>query len=119
MRYVKPEEKEWLQRKGYSKKVLLSTEEIKPEGHVVQMVRSKSHTQIAPHFHKETTEIYHILQGSATLLIEDREFQAGPRETYLCEPGDIHGVINDTDEDFLILVFKINMKEDDLYWAQT
>ncbi|MFW6110508.1 MAG: cupin domain-containing protein [Thermoproteota archaeon] len=118
MRNVKTEEKEWLQRKGYSKKVLLSSEEIKPEGHVVQMVKSRGHTQIAPHFHKETTEIYHILQGSATLLIGEREFQAEPRETYLCEPGEIHGVINDTNEDFLILVFKINTKENDLYWAE-
>lgn len=119
MRDVKPKEKEWLQREGYSKKVLLSSKESKLEGHLVEIVRSKPHTQIDPHFHKETTEIYHVLEGNATLLIGGRKIQTEPRETFLCEPEEIHGVVNDTERDFLLLVFKIDMEEDDTYWVDT
>ncbi|MFW6117621.1 MAG: cupin domain-containing protein, partial [Thermoproteota archaeon] len=117
MKRVKPDKKKWLKREGYSKKILLSEKDIKPGGHLVQIVGSKPHTKVDLHYHKETTEIYHILKGNATLILDKKEFQTEPGDTFLSEPGEIHGIINNTEKDFVILVLKINRKKNDTYWV--
>ena len=118
MKFVKYDEKEWLEREGYSKRILIREDELKSRGNLVQIVKSDPHTEIKPHYHKETTEIYHILEGNAILFIGDERIRAKERDTFLCEAGEVHGVINDTEEEFLILVFKINAKEDNSYWLR-
>jgi quercetin dioxygenase-like cupin family protein len=117
MKLVKLNEKEWLERKGYSKKILLTEDDLKSEGNVVQIVKNEAHTEIKPHYHKRMKEIYHILQGNAVIFCGDTRVRAEPGDTLLCEPGEVHGVVNDTDEDFLFAVFKINAKDDDMVWA--
>ena len=117
MKLVKLKDKEWLHRKGYSKKILLTEEDLKSEGNIVQIVKNEAHTEIKPHYHKQMKEIYHILQGNAIIFCGDTRVRAEPGDTLLCEPGEVHGVVNDTDEDFLFAVFKINAKDDDMFWA--
>jgi len=119
MKFVNQEEKEWLERKGYFKKILLTEDEIKSKGNLVQIVKVNPHTEIKPHYHKETIEIYYIIKGNAILLSGDKKFDAKPGDIFLCEPNDVHGVINDVDEEFVLLVFKINFKgEDDFAWSE-
>ena len=118
MKIVKLDEKEWLHRQGYSKKILLSEDDLKSEGNVVQVVRNEAHTEIKPHYHKQMTEIYHILTGNAVVFCGDLRVRAHPGDTLLCEPGEVHGLINDTDKEFVFAVFKINAKDDDMTWAK-
>ncbi len=118
MKIARCDEKEWLKRKGYSKKVLFTEDELKSRGHLVQIVKSEAHTEIKPHYHKQTIETYYILKGKAILFCGDERFRARQGDAFLCEPGEVHGVINDTDEEFLLLVFKINAKENDSYWVK-
>ncbi len=113
MKITNQEEKEWLERKGYFKKILLTEGEIKSEGNLVQIVKINPHTEIKPHYHKQTIEIFYILKGNAILFFGDKKIGAKPGDVFLCEPNDMHGVINDSDADFQLLVFKINAKEDD------
>lgn len=115
MKLVKDDEKEWLEQVGYSKKILLNEDELKSRGHLVQIVKTEAHTEIKPHYHKYTKEIFYILKGTAIIYFGDNKFRTQPGDTFLCEPGDVHGVINDTDEEFSLLVFKINKQEDDKY----
>ena len=115
---MKLEEKEWLQKEGYSKKILFTENELKSRGHVVQIVKSEPHTEIKPHYHKQTIEIYCVLRGNAILFFKDKRFRAQHDDVFLCEPREVHGLMNDTDDDFLLLVFKINAKEDDSYWVE-
>ncbi|MDG6221738.1 MAG: cupin domain-containing protein [Candidatus Bathyarchaeota archaeon] len=117
MKYVKADEKEWLKRAGYSKKVLLSEEDLNSKGNLVQIVNSESHTEIKPHYHKQMKEVYHILKGNAIVFCGDSRVRVQPHDTILCEPGEIHGVVNDTDELFQIVVFKMNAKDDDIHWV--
>jgi quercetin dioxygenase-like cupin family protein len=117
MKFVKLDEKDWLERKGYSKKILLTEEDLKSKGNLVQIIRNEANTEIKPHYHKQMIEIYHILKGNAIVFCGDKRIRAKPGDTLLCEPGEVHGVINDTDEEFQIAVFKINAKDDDMYWA--
>lgn len=115
MKLIKDDKKEWLERVGYSKKILLNEDELKSSGHLVQIVKTEAHTEIIPHYHKQTIEIFYILKGNANLYFGDDKFRAQPGDTFLCEPGDVHGVINDSDEEFSLLVFKIDAQEDDKY----
>ena len=115
MKFVKLDEKKWLKRQGYSKKILLSEEDLKCDGNLVQIVRNEAHTEIKPHYHKQMIEIYHILKGNAVVFCGDMKVRTHPGDTLLCEPREIHGAINDKDEDFEFVVFKINAKDEDMY----
>ena len=117
MKYVKLGDKTWLVREGYSKKILLTEDDLKSKGNLVQVVRNKAHTEIKPHYHKQMTEVYHILKGNAVVFCGEKRVRAEPGDTLLCEPEEVHGLVNDTDEDFLFAVFKINAKDDDLIWV--
>jgi quercetin dioxygenase-like cupin family protein len=118
MKFIKINEKKWLERQGYSKKILLTEEDLMSRGNLVQIVRNKAHTEIKPHYHKEMIEIYHILKGNAVIFCGEARVQAQPGDTLLCEPGEVHGVDNDTDEDFQFVVFKINAKDEDMVWVK-
>ena len=117
MKIVKLNEKEWLHRQGYSKRILLTEDDLKSKGNIVQVVRNEAHTEIKPHYHERMIEIYHILQGNAIVFCGDLRSRVEPGDTILCEPREVHGVVNDTDEDFVFAVFKINAKDDDMIWA--
>lgn len=117
MKFVKLNEEGWLKGQGYSKKILLSEDDLKSKGNLVQIVKNEAHTEIKPHYHKEMIEIYHILRGNAVVFCGDTIVRAHPRDTLLCEPGEVHGLVNDTDEDFLFAVFKINAKDEDIHWV--
>jgi quercetin dioxygenase-like cupin family protein len=118
MKFVKLTEEGWLERQGYSKKILLTEEDLKSKGNIVQVVKNKAHTEIEPHYHKQMIEIYHVLKGNAEVFCGGTRVRAEPGDTLLCEPGEVHGLVNDTDEDFLFAVFKINAKDDDMYWIK-
>ena len=115
---AKDEDKNWLERQGYSKKILFNEVELKSKGHFIQIVKNEAHTEIKPHYHQQTIETYYVLKGKAILFCGDKRFRARQGDALLCEPGEVHGVVNDTDEEFLLLVFKINAKDDDLYWVK-
>ena len=117
MKYVKLDEKTWLDRQGYSKKILLTENDLNSKGNIVQIVKNKAHTEIKPHYHGKMKEIYHIIKGNAIVFCGDIKVRTKPGDTLLCEPGEIHGLKNDTDQDFEFIVFKINAKEDDMYWV--
>jgi len=118
MKFVKQEEKEWLKRQGYSKKILLTEDDLKSKGNIVQIVKNEAHTEIKPHHHEKMKEIYHILEGNAIVFCGDTRVRTNPGDTLLCEPKEVHGVVNDTDKDFVFVVFKIDAKDDDMYWAE-
>ena len=116
MKFVKLDNKWWLERQGYSKKILLTEEDLKSKGNIVQIVKNEAHTEIKPHYHKQMIEIYHILKGNALVFCGDTKVRAQPGDTLLCEPKEVHGLVNDTDEDFQFVVFKINAIDEDMYW---
>ena len=118
MRYIKQEEKEWDDKEAYSKKILFNEDELKSKGNVVQVVKFPPKTKLKPHYHKQTKEIFYILKEGGIISIDNQQFRARNGDILLCEPGEIHFVINDTDEEFKILVFKINSEENDSYWNE-
>jgi len=117
MKFVRLSDKQWLERQGYSKKILLTEEDLKSKGNLVQVVKNDAHTEIKPHYHKRMKEVYHVLKGSAIIFCGETRVRAQPGDTLLCEPGEVHGVVNDTDEEFLFAVFKIDADDEDTVWV--
>ena len=118
LKFVKLGEKGWLERQGYSKKILLTEDDLRSKGNLVQVVKNEAHTEIKPHYHKQMVEIYHVLKRNAVVFCGETRVKAQPGDTILCEPGEVHGVVNDTDEEFQFVVFKINAKDDDTIWLE-
>jgi quercetin dioxygenase-like cupin family protein len=58
------------------------------------------------------------MQGDVVFTIngETRRLKTG--DMMMTEPDDIHKVANDSNEDFMVLVFKSNYVKDDTYWAK-
>lgn len=106
---------EWILRKDYKKRVLAGESEL-GKGSLVQIVRIGPGNHVKPHYHAVQTEFFYILKGRATLSIAGEEFEAKPGDTYIIKPNDIHSVKNEGTEDFELIVFKSNWREDDSYW---
>jgi mannose-6-phosphate isomerase-like protein (cupin superfamily) len=106
---------EWIEGKGYKKRILARETEL-GRGNTVQIVRIGPGQEVKPHYHKQQTELFYILGGEALLSIAEKEFKAGPGDVYLCRPTDVHAVKNSGTEDFELLVVKTGWKEGDAYW---
>lgn len=106
---------EWIEGKGYKKRILAGEAEL-GRGNLVQIVRIGPGQEVRPHYHGQQTEFFYILGGEALLSIGGREHRAKAGDTHVCRPKDIHSVKNNGTEDFELIVFKTNWKEDDSYW---
>lgn len=116
MKVIKPEDKVWQDKDGYSKKVFLDENDLQHKGSLVQEIKIKAGETAAKHYHKIQTEIFYFLNNQGYWIIneEKMEFQSG--EILVIEPQDRHTVVNNTNKDYLYLAFKINYIPDDLYW---
>ncbi len=103
-------------RYTYLKEVPFSEKDLRCSGAKFQIVKFLPHTSIKPHFHKTTVEIFYVKHGTGIIKLNDKEFRCNSDDFFLCEPGDVHEFINDTNEDFVILVFKTNETEEDIHW---
>lgn len=106
----------WTERFTYVKDIPFNEKDLRCKGAKFQIVKFKPHTTIKPHYHKKTSEIFYINNGKGMLKINNKEFRCSANDFFLCEPDDNHEFINDTDEDFVILIFKTNEEDNDIYW---
>ena len=95
-------ERNWEDKEAYSKKILLTEDDLKSKGNVVQVVNFPPKTKLKPHYHKQTKEIFYILKEGGIISIDDEQIRAQNDDILFCEPGEKHFVINDTDEEFRI-----------------
>lgn len=117
MKIVKQNNKEWLQKEGYSKKILLDENDLNYKGGLVQQIKVKPGESAKDHFHKKQTEIFYFLTKNGYWIINGEKFIFEIGDTLVIEPNDRHFVINDTKEDYIYLAFKFNYDTSDLYWC--
>jgi mannose-6-phosphate isomerase-like protein (cupin superfamily) len=48
----------------------------------------------APHFHRQTEEIYYITHGSGEMRIGDETRTVGPGDAIAIPPGQVHSIVN-------------------------
>lgn len=120
MKYRSSTEGEEIARKDYSKKIIFSPEDFDEKGHLLQVVTIPASTRQRMHVHQVQTEVFYILEGEATITINAVEYLARPGDAFICSPGDVHNVWNKTDQDFRLVVFKINLPEqgEDSRWLE-
>ena len=113
MQFIKAREKEWQEKQGYSKKVFLSSIELKHPGVLVQKIKIKAHDEAPSHYHKKQIEVFYFLNTNGFFIVNGEKIQPKRSDIIVIEPSDKHTVINNTDKDFLYLAFKLNYSEDD------
>ncbi len=85
----------------------------------MQVVTIPKKTKQREHHHTQQTEVFYVLEGEALLYINGEGFLAKPGDAFVCNPEDRHNIWNQADQDFKLVVFKINMPEkDDTVWEE-
>jgi quercetin dioxygenase-like cupin family protein len=112
MKYRSSTEGTEIVKKDYRKKIIFSLEDFDEKGHLLQVVTIPPHTRQRMHSHNQQTEVFYILEGQATITINDIEVLAKPGDALICSPGEVHNLWNQTNKDFRLVVFKINLPEE-------
>lgn len=115
MKLVKTEDKQWLDKNGYSKKIYLNENDLQ-KGSLIQKIKIKPGEKAESHFHKIQTEIFYFLNKNGYFIINGEKINVEVDDVLVVEPFDKHIVVNNTDKDFLYIAFKVNYQEDDLVW---
>ena len=56
------------------------------------------------HYHKKTEELYHIIDGEGTMVVDDEKRTIGVGETVIILPGQKHKIENHGNTDLVMLV---------------
>lgn len=120
MKYSPSSEGEEIIKKDYSKKIIFSLADFQEKGHLLQIVTIPPKTKQRLHSHNKQTEVFYILEGETTITINGVDYPAKPGDAFICSPGDVHNLWNTSDKEFKLLVFKINLPEndDDSNWQE-
>ncbi len=59
---------------------------------------------IGVHCHEGNEEIYLVLEGRGTMILDGRECQIGPGDISFCASGHSHGLVNDSGEPIRMIV---------------
>ena len=121
MKYKKAADSQEIIKKDYSKKIIFSLDDFaKYPGNMLQTVTIPPHTTQRKHFHMKQTEVAYIISGNATYFVNDTPHEMTVGDVIVDEPNESHYITNNSDENFVILVFKINMPSDsdDTTWQE-
>ncbi len=116
MKYIDRKKVPWVEKRGYTAQIFLDFKEKDNNSRFV-LIRMKPHTEIKAHYHKKIKEILFVTKGSGKMIVEDKEINAMQEDIILIEPNEIHSMMNDTDDIFEWLEFKMcDPKENDLFF---
>ena len=106
---------DWIEKEDYRKKVLARETQL-GDDKIIQIVEVDPGDHVKPHKHYSTREIYVIQQPGGRIRIEDKEYETEKDQVIVCEPGQVHEVINDSENTLRILVFKTGHTVNDTHW---
>ncbi|MEI6690823.1 MAG: cupin domain-containing protein [bacterium] len=119
MKYSQPINSQNFIAKDYSKNILFNREDFGNDGHILQTVTIPPLTKQREHFHNIQTEVFYILEGFCEIYINGTKYDAKPGDAIICSPGDKHYLWNKSDNNFKLVVFKINIpSDDDTVWSE-
>jgi quercetin dioxygenase-like cupin family protein len=116
MKIVRVDPHAWQESRGYRKNRLLSTEELRQPGALLQIVSVPPGSHIPPHSHRASIEVYVIRRGECELIANGERYTMRPGDVILMEPGDVHELINHGEMAFELWVFKTNAANEDIDW---
>lgn len=89
---------------------------MKHKGALVQKLRIKPGEKAESHHHKKQTEIFYFLNNNGYWFINEEKVEVDVDDVLVVEPGDRHMAVNETNEDFLYMAFKLDYDEKDFFW---
>jgi quercetin dioxygenase-like cupin family protein len=116
MKLVTVDPTTWQEGDGYRKNRLLTADDLRQPGALLQVVSIPPGSHVPDHHHRTSIEVYHVLRGTCEIAVNDDLITIGPGDTMLMEPGDVHALTNTGDELFELLVFKTNAADGDTVW---
>ena len=117
MRYIPQSDTQWIEGRGYRKRIMASGELLQQDGALIQTVCFEKGTRVPLHYHEHGLEAFYILSEGGTFVLNGERIVVKKGDVIICEPGDMHAV-EDVERDFCILVFKTNWVSDDMVWGE-
>lgn len=81
------------------------------EGCAFQVAVFKPGEEILQHYHRDMTEIYIVLAGTALVTVNDVGMRCEKDDVLLIEKGEWHAIKNDGRSDFIIAICKYNVND--------
>lgn len=106
----------WHDRFTYIKNIVFNEQELNQAGSKFQIVKFKPHTKVKPHYHDLVSEVFYIRSGQGRIVFNGEIHTVHTDDIFLCQPGDVHEIVNDHDEELVILIFKTNENTNDIRW---
>lgn len=113
MKYRPATEGQEITKLDYRKKIIFALEDFDEKGHLLQVVTIPPDTRQRLHFHRMQTEVFYILEGKATITINETDYPAETGDAFICAPGDVHNLWNKSGEDF-----NLPAEAEDSYWQE-
>ena len=109
----KMSQQNWIVGDSYQKRIL--DDSLKGKINLIQDVIVKPHGIIPAHTHRQTDEIFYVTENQATMMVNDKQFTVKPGDFIYVDRNENHGFNNDSDQEFKMIVFKINFAKADSY----
>ena len=117
MKHIRPAELDWKERFTYTKAIIADEDYLKCKGTKFQIINFSPKTSIGAHYHKKTIEIFFVEHGESAIILNGEKYILEEGDIFIIEPGDTHEIMNYTQDNFTILVFKTNEVKNDIYWG--
>ena len=101
----------WVKGKSYQKRILI--EELKEKINLIEDVIIVPKGEIPCHSHDFTDELFYIINNSAIMIVNNKEFEVSPGDMIYVDKNESHGFRNKSDKEFKMIVFKINFQKGD------
>ena len=83
----------------YIKRLLLKEDLLPGRIQMINWAKIPAHKSIHPHYHEQMIEVFIILDGRMTVIVDDKSMKVEPGDTIIAEAREIHQFINDSSED--------------------
>ena len=101
----------WIKGKSYQKRILIK--ELKKKINLIEDVIVIPKGKIPCHSHNFTDEIFYIINNSAIMIVNNKDFEVNPGDMIYVNKNESHGFRNESDKEFKMIVFKINFQKGD------
>ncbi|HSA83987.1 MAG TPA: cupin domain-containing protein [Patescibacteria group bacterium] len=110
---------EWQGRFDWQKAILFNEEDLEAKGSKMQVIKLQPGGVIEPHYHKVRTEVFYVLKGQGSILLNGDEFQSKEDDFFLCQPNTTHEFRNTGTDEFIVGIFRTNDPGDaDMLWVK-
>lgn len=118
MRFIESGSKQWEEKQGYSKRILLEREDLKRPFDLIQEIKIKVGETAKEHYHKKQTEIFYFSSKNGYWIVNDKKINPNIGDVLAIEPFDKHTAVNNSHKDYIYLALKINYDPNDIYWTK-